>query len=83
MSDHELKTAPGCFDALGNGKDFELRKDDRSPPFESGDRLLLREWGTGMVGYTGRKKFARVVYTLRDHVGLDPGYVILGIRVLS
>lgn len=45
MATHELKTWPGPFSAVLLGeKPFEWRKDDRTPRYETGDILVLREF---------------------------------------
>jgi hypothetical protein len=45
MAVHELKTWPGPFGAVLTGeKTFEWRRDDRTPPFATGDVLVLMEF---------------------------------------
>ncbi len=86
MKTHELKTDPHAFAAsfLGD-KPYELRRDDRD--FKVGDLLVLRE--TELSGeqmaegapllYTGRA-LSRVVTHKLEGYGLQPGWVILGVR---
>lgn len=75
---HDLKCWPKFYDAILNGtKTFELRADDRSPPFEVGDELVLREYEP--PAYTGRAARAVVTYVLRGFPGLASGFCILGI----
>lgn len=84
---HELKTDPGVFDAVADGrKTFEIRRDDRN--FEEGDELLLRrtrDSGSAMANgaplvYTGQQLRCRVTYVLRGPVyGLRDGWAILSI----
>jgi hypothetical protein len=51
---HELKIWPVFFEAINGGwKQFEIRKDDRSPCFMVGDLVTLREWNQSGEGYTG------------------------------
>ena len=81
--EHELKCWPEFFEQIVNGsKTFELRKDDRQPPFRVGNTLWLREWRrltfnplTG--GYTGREVRVRVTYVLSGF-GLEKDYVCMG-----
>ena len=71
---HELKTWPQFFNATRNGeKRFELRRNDRIPPFQVGDQLLLKEWNPPKPGethfdddfhYTGRELLVRVDYIM-------------------
>lgn len=85
---HELKCGYFFFEAVLDGrKMFEVRKDDRG--FMVGDEVHLREWGeigcVGDVGYTGREVQLMISYYL-DHEhfpeGLQPGYVVLGLKSL-
>ena len=53
---HELKIEPQYFeDILHNGKNFEIRKDDR--PYKKGDYLYLKEY---LINgrYTGKEILA-------------------------
>ncbi len=80
---HELKIFPEYFEpVLRESKTFELREADRD--FQLGDYLALNEW-TKEDGYTGRALLARVVYMLdpRIVIGCGPGFVILGIRLVT
>lgn len=62
---HELKTDPKVFeDIISNGKNFELRKNDRN--FQVGDLLILKE-----TKYSGREM-------ARYHNGAYPGHMIDG-----
>lgn len=76
---HYLKIYPKYFNAVLNGKKtFELRKNDRG--FQVGDDILLREWDN--ISYSGREILAEITYILDDSfVGLEKGYVILGIKM--
>lgn len=72
---HRLKSWPEGFSAALTGrKRFELRRDDRTPRFESGDLVELREFDPfdpeGMLsgharGYTGRRAMFFVGYVER------------------
>jgi hypothetical protein len=93
---HNLKVHPEYFDALADGsKPFEVRKDDRQPPFAVGDTLTLREWDpeyyaaahepthkqANEAAYTGRAlPPRRVTYVLRGYAGIAPGYVVMGLE---
>jgi hypothetical protein len=78
---HDLKSWPESFRATLTGrKRFEVRRDDRSPPFESGDIVRLREFDPGtqdnftdedsrltrVRGYTGRELIGFVGYVDRS-----------------
>jgi hypothetical protein len=83
---HELKTHSDPFYAVLIGtKRFEFRHDDRTPRFEVGDGLRLREW-TGVAEwagdpYTGRELLVRVTYLLRGPAfGIPAGYVCMSIE---
>ena len=86
MSEHELKCWPEFFSAILTGeKTFELRKDDRQPPFRAGDVLWLREWRRLTVKpttgeYTGRDLRVTVTYVLSGF-GLEKDYVVMGFRL--
>ena len=60
-------------------RDFCIRKNDRD--FQVGDVLILKEWDN--IKYTGREIGAVVRYVLRDFIGLQEGYVALGLQILS
>ena len=81
MTVHELKCWPEYFEALvTDRKKFELRKDDRG--FQVHDKLVIREWNPGTTGYTGMALDFEVTYILRDHEGLSPGWIIMGVEAL-
>lgn len=74
---HELKIAPEWYRAHFEGKNFELRKDDRG--YKVGDTLYLQEYADGK--YTGRNIITTPIrYILRNcpEYGLMDGYCILG-----
>ena len=56
-----------------------IRKNDRN--FQVGDVLILKEWDN--IKYSGREIGAVVRYVLRDFIGLQEGYVALGLQILS
>lgn len=77
---HELKTYPKYFkETIEGNKPFEIRKDDRD--FHVGDVLILKEWDN--TKYSGREIGAVVRYVLRDFIGLQEGYVALGLQILN
>jgi Domain of unknown function (DUF3850) len=75
-----LKCWPGYYPDVAQGrKPFEVRRDDRVPPFHEGDTLLLREWGEDR-GYTGRECKRLITYVLPgDQFGVEAGYCVLGL----
>jgi hypothetical protein len=76
---HVLKAEPRFFRAVWKGiKSFEIRRNDRD--YQLYDELDMREWDKRR-GFSGDQIIARVVYTT-DFMQ-RPGYVVLGIRVLS
>jgi hypothetical protein len=84
MRTHRLKTWPGPFQAVLDGrKRFEVRKDDRG--FDVGDELFLREWepdGTFTGYYTDRSVLVRVTYLLEgERWGIERGFVVMGIEL--
>lgn len=63
MTVHALKSWPEFYAALAAGaKNSETRKNDRTPPFEKGDVLRLKEWDPVTERYTGRETFRAVSY---------------------
>ncbi len=61
MNVHELKTWPGPFGAVWDGrKTFEVRVNDRD--FKRGDHLDLREWDPTTKEYSGRRIEAQITY---------------------
>lgn len=80
MKIHILKIHPAYFEKVLTGeKKFEIRKDDRG--FQSGDRLLLKEWDPERGCFTGRSVECLVNYILRSFEGLMPGYVAMSISI--
>lgn len=82
---HELKTWPDPFQAVWEHKKlFEIRFNDRD--YKRGDTLLLREYDPEK-GYTAREVVAHVVFILKpteaNTWGLQPGFVALGINIIS
>jgi hypothetical protein len=75
---HELKTWTAFFKCLQDGsKTFEIRKNDRD--YKVGDRLWCREYNPETHSYLGPDISFEVTYVMKDHDGLRPGYVIMGI----
>lgn len=77
---HELKTWPGPFAAILDGrKTYEIRKADRD--FQVGDRLVLNEWHP-LHGYTGRGTDRVISYITRGgEWGLPVELCVLGLAV--
>lgn len=79
--EHECKILPEHFNNILAGlKSFEVRKDDREPPYMAGDSLLLREWDEGI--YTGRWIKADIPLVLRGEY-CKPGYCTMSIVPIS
>lgn len=93
MDFHVLKTWPMSFEGIWIGaKLFDLRKLDR--PFKLNDVLHLQEFKpdqdpaesdpSGVTGtYTGRELLVQVTCILKQFAGLESGYGILGIKILT
>ena len=70
MNIHELKTLTVYFnETIRLKKAVEIRRDDRSPRFQVGDLLVLREVeeaGTDPFtrGYTGRIAYANITHVV-------------------
>ena len=81
--EHELKCWVYPYTQILSGiKKFELRKDDRDPRFEIGDKLLLREWDEKLEVYTGRKMSVMVTHVMRPNTafpGLKRGWCLMSI----
>lgn len=87
MRQHELKCWPRFFQATWSGaKPFDVRFNDRD--YRIGDTLLLQEWMPASGTYTGRHLSAEVTFILsaaqaQGLCPLDPGFCILGLRLLA
>jgi hypothetical protein len=79
---HELKIWPEHFQAIIEGrKRFEIRSvEDRS--YDDGDTLELQEWFPDEERYTNRRILAKVTL-VHAGIGMQKGYVALGIRVYA
>ena len=81
---HELKVFPKYYQETFEGnKPFEIRKNDRD--FEEGHNVILRECDETrmfkeMNAFTGRRLKARISYVLYNFEGLQPGYVVFGLK---
>ena len=95
MKEHQLKTLAPYWDALaGEGKTFEVRRDDRG--FQKGDILVLRRvelvekpgssekvLRESVCHYTNshRELRRKITYVLTGgQFGIEPGYVVLGLK---
>lgn len=77
---HHLKIVQEYYDDSAKDiKTFEIRKNDRD--YAVGDILHLQEW-TGN-SYTGRSKYKRVLYILRDRQYVPEGYACMSTRLIS
>lgn len=79
--EHELKIYPKYYeDVISGQKTFEVRKNDRN--FNVGDMLILKEWDN--IKYSGRNVKAKVIYLMDDKfIGIQQGYVVLGIELIT
>lgn len=78
--EHELKIYPKYFEDVISGKrSLRLEKNDRK--YRVGDTLILKEWDN--IKYSGREARAEVIYLIDDKfVGIQPGYVVMGISLI-
>lgn len=77
---HYLKVSDMYWeDILSGTKPFELQKNDRN--YKVGDTLILKKCTDGHE--TGEALEVEVTFLLQDYTGLQDGYCILGIRVIS
>ena len=77
---HEIKIAAMYYEDVVSGrKRFELRKNDRG--YKVGDMLKMLEFTAGE--FTGRIINAKIVYMLEEYTGLQEGYCILGIELVT
>jgi len=71
--------------ALMNGKNFELRKNDRD--YHVGEVLILEEWNPRSETYTGNVAFREITYVMKGsecvRFGLTGGYCILGLEKID
>jgi len=72
---HRVKSHPEHFAAALSGrKTFEIRQDDRSPPYQTGDVVILQEWvapdhpSGREPGYTGSSVTFLIGYVERSAV---------------
>lgn len=84
---HAKKILPEYFELSLKGlKPFELRREDPDEPrYQVGDYLALNEFDPGELpvgdGFTGRCLLYEITCVLRDHELMQPGTVILGLRL--
>lgn len=77
---YQLRLPGSCYEDTKNGiKTFELRKKEKE--YRKGDILELMEFTEGR--HTGRVIRAEITYILDDYTGLEEGYCIMAIHVLS
>jgi hypothetical protein len=76
---HELKIKPEFFWKVYRGeKTFELRKDDRNPPFSVGDKVILKEYNDNQ--FTGYEWSGTITYILRNFPGVENDFCIFSIK---
>jgi hypothetical protein len=85
---HAKKILPEYFEASLHGlKPFELRLEvPEQPSYSVGDYIALNEYDPTLepLGdpFTGRCLLYEITYVLRGHELLQPGAVILGLRLM-
>lgn len=80
---HRVKSWPDNFAAVVAGrKTFEIRRDDRAPPYTCGDLIELQEWRppsegepepSQVYGFTGRRSLHLIGYVSRGPT-VAPGW---------
>jgi len=84
MNTHWLKVWSEYYDDVVSGrKPFEVRVDDRTPPYEVGDTLILADWDKDERKYVGRECEKEVTYVLRDPQFVLPDHCIMGIKEID
>ena len=84
---HTKKVRPEYFEASLKGlKPFEIRAEAPGEPrYAVGDYLAMNEWMPEPEalgdGYTGRCLLYEITYVLRDYELLQPGAVVLGLKL--
>ncbi len=78
MTTHNLKTWPKFFKALTEGKNFEIRVNDRD--YQVGDTLSLNEFDPIKDRHTGQSVFRRVTYI--SDFGQTSNRVVLALEPL-
>lgn len=81
MKHYKKLTQPYFNEVYGRIKTFELRKNDCY--YNVGDVIILQEYDNETDTYSGSEIAAEITYILKDYIGLQEGYCILGIIVLS
>lgn len=80
MNKHKVKILPEYFKlSKSNKKNWELRFNDRN--YQAGDILVLQEWDSQKVAYTGKEITKQIVYVFTNTtLGLADGYCILSLK---
>lgn len=79
MKEHELKIWPNYYEPVrDHRKPFEVRLNDRD--FQTGDKLVLREWDPNTTEYSGRRLFRTIGYIMHGPAfGIEPGHCVMAI----
>lgn len=84
MHIHELKAWPETFEAILHGQTTaDIRRDDRTPRFEVGNKVWYRQFDPKRGTYTGHEAFYVIANVLRPGKGspftkaLKSGYCVL------
>lgn len=82
MGRRQVKCWPEPFEALRTGvKTHEFRRDDRFPPYDVGDSLIVQEWDPTRGVYTGRELAVRVTYISRGpDWGVPEGFCVMSVK---
>lgn len=77
---HDLKCFSQEFrDTLNGARKHECRRNDRR--YSVGDEILLWEWKTNGIGYTGNSLLTEVTFvTTGPRWDIPPGCVVMSIR---
>jgi len=70
-------------DIISRRVDYDLRKDDREPPYDVGDTIVLHEHSIIKDAPTGHKCRVLITSAKRSRPGLKTGYVGLGLKLIS
>ena len=85
MITHQIKLRESFCDAVNSGeKNFEIRKNDRG--YNKGDRITFIPISNGedrqRIEHPVSKKIYEITYVLSGW-GLEPGFVVFGIKELT
>jgi hypothetical protein len=70
-------------DIISRRVNYDLRKDDRLPPYEAGDTIVLHEHSVVADKPTGNRCRVLILSARRSRPGLKTGYVGLSLKLIG